>query len=81
MYKIADEYGTTFPWSTPSYKMACAVAHFVRERGYSCGVVHPDTKRFTSEVSYENYEIDSAAKLIVDNVLLYGDFESRLESR
>jgi len=77
MYKIADKYGSYFKWSTRSYLLACHTAHWVREKGYDCGVVDCNTKRFTSEAYTISDAHDTLGKALAEN-LLAGDFESRL---
>ena len=77
MYKIADKYGSYFQFECKSYLLACHTAHWIRERGYDCGVVDCATGRFMSEV----YGISSPHEIMgkaIATRLLAGDYESRL---
>lgn len=69
-YKIADEYGSFLPYQTSVYDMACRVAHKVRKLGREVKVVDTSTGRATSEVFYENADLDVFAAEVADNLML-----------
>jgi len=71
MFEIRDEYGTKFPYNPKSYDMACRVAYQLREmlNGVSVGVVSSKTKRYTSEVFYNDPRKDSYARNVAKRLL------------
>ena len=70
MFEIRDEYGSRFPYNPRSYDMACRVAFQLREMlDIEVGVVSLETKRYTSEVFYEDHRKDSYTRNVAKRLL------------